>query len=210
MSAEPDPNDAEPAAGEGAPPALPGEDNLTELRARLDELQETVRQLGSEDQPAPRVESAPAHRPYEPPPAAPEPEAGEPPPGEDDALTYPAPAATNGHGTATVDPVEISALSSTVAIVDAGPFADLIELRHFEDDLASLPAVRDVRVRRFGQGRATIEVGMTGAHELGRELPRLDRAMEIANGPEGQFMIELEPPPAAESEADDGGEEGGG
>lgn len=178
-----------------------GED-LDELQARLDELQETVRQLGSDESPPPRVAAMPPAEPAEPPEPAPAATNGHSNGG--------APAATNGHsnGDAThpVDPAEISALSSTVALVDAGPFADLIELRHFEEDLASLAAVRDVRVRRFGQGRATIEVGMTGSYDLGRELPGLARRMQVARGPDGEFILELEvaEPPAEDVAEDEG------
>lgn len=216
--------------------------NLSDLRARLEELQDSVQQLGAsggdwsvEDEtyappppppapwpspPATSYEPSPFEPPsYEPPPAAPEPHPGygyeyappppPPPPWragpEPEPLTYPAPpAATNGHTTESVDPAEISARSATVAIVDAGPFADLIDLRHFEDDLAALPAVRDVRVRRFGQSRANIEVGMTAPYALSRELHRLDRPMEIADGPEGEVLIELAP--LADREPDPDGE----
>ena len=89
--------------------------------------------------------------------------------------------------------------------MDAGPFADLIELRHFEEDLASLAAVRDVRVRRFGQGRATIEVGMTGTYDLSRELPGIGRGMQVVRGPDGEVVVELEgvEPPAGEGPEDD-------
>ncbi len=154
--------------------------NLTELQSRLEELQETVRRLGSDESPPPRVAAMP---PTPPPEEEPEPAPAEPDQGPDQAPPAatnghtPAatnghtPAATNGHTTHSVDPAEISALSSTVALVDAGPFADLIELRHFEDELAALTAVRDVRVRRFGQGRATIEVGMTGPYDLAARFP---------------------------------------
>ena len=196
----------------------PGSDeadaNLTELQSRLEELQETVRRLGSEEGPPPRVAAMPPTPPPEPEPEPEPAEADEKPDPAPPAATNghtPAatnghtPAATNGHTTHSVDPAEISALSSSVAIVDAGHFADLIELRHFEEDLAALAAVRDVRVRRFGQGRATIEVGMTGAYDLGTEIPRLSRVMQVADGPEGEIVVELaEPEPQADAaEADD-------
>jgi hypothetical protein len=176
MSAEPDPRE-----------------DLNDLQARLEELQESVRRLGSEECPPPRVAAMPPAEPAEPAPAA-----------TNGHSNGGAPAATNGHSngssTHTIDPAEISALSSTVALVDAGPFADLIELRRFEEDLASLAAVRDVRVRRFGQGRATIEVGMTGAYDLGRELPAIPRGMQIAHGPDGEVVVELEAVEATDGE----------
>ena len=149
--------------------------------------------------------------PYEQPPAygtqppapgweAPEPEPAAPAP----------PVATNGH---TEDTTEVSARSTTVALVDAGPFDDLIQLRHFEDDLASLTAVRDVRVRRFGHGRASIEVGMTGPYALSRELYRLDRQMSVSDGDAGDLVIDLAPRPEHEPDGDfeaEPGEDAGG
>ncbi len=78
--------------------------------------------------------------------------------------------------------------------MDAGPFADLVELRHFEDDLVGLAAVEEVRVRRFGRGRAAIEVGMTGPYDLGLELPRLGLPMDLGYGPDGELVVEFAPP----------------
>ena len=100
------------------------------------------------------------------------------------------PAATNGH---TDEEPGISGPEASVAMVDAGPFADLIELRHFEDDLSSLTAVHDVRVRRYGQGRAMIEVGMAGPYDLALELPRLGLPMDVAPAGEDQLIIEFAP-----------------
>lgn len=137
-----------------------------------------------------------AYRPPSPPPAGPWGQPPKPP------LTYPAPpVATNGH---TTDPAEISDRTATVALVDVGPFDDLIELRHFEDDLAALPAVRDVRVRRFGAGRASIEVGMASPYALARELYRLERPMEVGTGPEGEVVIALFEPTLPDAEAKTG------
>jgi hypothetical protein len=157
----------------------PSED-LSALQARLDELQETVRRLGSEETPPPRVAAAPPT----------------PAPVGTNGHSNGAPVATNGHSNGTpeapIDPAEISARSNTVALVDAGPFADLIELRHFEEDLARLGPVSEVRVRRFGQRRATIEVGMTAAHELSRELSAMPRPMRVEVAPEGEVIVELE------------------
>lgn len=84
---------------------------------------------------------------------------------------------------------------STIALLDAGPFADLIELRHFEEALATLQAVIDVRVRRFGHGRARIEVAMAGPHSVADELGRTARPMAITSGPVGEVIVELPPMP---------------
>jgi hypothetical protein len=165
--------------------------DLSALQARLDELQETVRRLGSEETPPPRVAATPP----------------EPAPVATNGHANGAPAATNGHSNgaseAPVDPAEISARSNTVALVDAGPFADLIELRHFEEDLARLGAVSEVRVRRFGQRRATIEVGMTGSYDLARELPAIPRPMRVEVAPEGEVVVELAAAEAGDEEAEE-------
>ena len=100
----------------------------------------------------------------------------------------PAPAATNGQGDAEAG---AAALAGNVSIVDAGPFADLIELRHFEEAVARLESVRDVHVRRFGHHRAKVEVGMAGPYAIGRELYRLGRPMLVEPGPDGEIVLDF-------------------
>jgi hypothetical protein len=92
--------------------------------------------------------------------------------------------------------------------VDAGPINDLIELRRFEEDLTALPVVRDVRVRRFGKGRASIEVGLTGPYALERELGRLGGGITAEQGPEGELILELERAIAPADESAGEGEDG--
>ena len=110
----------------------------------------------------------------------------------------PAPAATNGLGS--YDPGVIAA---NVAILDIGPFADLIELRHFEEAVARLEVVVDVRVRRFGHGRAIIELGLAGPYAVGRELYRLGRPMQVEPGLDGELIVDFTDIPdlAPETEA---------
>ena len=189
---------------------------LDGLRERLDELHDHVELLGSQGvwpeagppaahprPPAGEVSPPPAYEQPPPPPPArrpaaatepPPPPPPDPTPAQQSAATEPPPVATNGHSK---DPAEVSARSTSVALVDAGPFADLVELRRFEDDLASLTAVRDVRVRRFGQGRASIEVGLTGPYALSRELYRLGREMSVTDGATGDLVVDFVPPPLA-------------
>lgn len=252
---------AQPSApGPAGDPAASADAGLTDLQARLGELQHRVELLGSQGvwhdpspaapppagypeytfgappqaagpygdpgagipQPpyeapgvagpyeVPRYGTDPAFREYEQPPAPPVPPVPGPaapyvpsadyePPApaweqqyEPPPAYAPPPVATNGH---TEDTAEVSARSTTVVLVDAGPFDDLIQLRHFEDELSSLNAVRDVRVRRFGHCRASIEVGMTGPYALARELYRLGRQMEVSDGEAGDLVIDLAPPP---------------
>ena len=184
--------------------------DLNELRSRLEALQGSVESLGREEPPAadspppaeasspPFYASPPPQVPYDY--AAQAPPAYEPPPEPDYAPYQPAPvppepyyhappAATNG-GTA-----EEIALAS-VTILDAGPFADLIEVRHFEEAVARLDTVRDVRVRRFGHQRAKVEIGMVGDYAIGSELYRLGRPMQVELGPDGEIIVDFTDVPA--------------
>lgn len=205
------------------------EHGLEDLRKRLDELQGSIERLGTENEEPPPSPSpsppahdpgqgfgyppAPPERPPAPPPAdsypAPPPTpyapAPSPPyayPGDEPAYEQPEvpppPAATNGHSEETSAP---AAVSASIATLDAGPFSDLVELRRFEEALAGLGSVRDVRVRRFGHRRARIEVGMAGAYALTNELHRIGLPMSIDQGPGGEVVVQLPDPEAAPDEA---------
>lgn len=182
----------DPSDRSGPDPEQP--DGIAGLQARLDELRDSVELLrtqgvwnrGPIPEPVPASQPAvmpPPPTPYQPPPA--------PPPAGPEPLVPPVPAPAS------------SGSPTSVAHVDAGPFADLIELRHFEDDLESLTAVEEVRVRRFGHGRAEIEVGMTGPYDLALELPRLGLPMDVSAGADGGLRIEFAPPAAEPAGADD-------
>lgn len=69
--------------------------------------------------------------------------------------------------------------SAGFVVVDAGPIAGLAAARRFEDALAALPAVREVRLRRFARHRAELEVGLSEPHALGPELPMLELPARI-------------------------------
>ncbi len=101
-----------------------------------------------------------------------------------------APAATNG---GTIEDLELA----SVTILDAGPFADLIELRHFEEAVTRLDTVRDVRVRRFGHQRAKVEIGMVADYAIGSELYRLGRPMQVELGLDGEVIVDFTDVPAA-------------
>jgi hypothetical protein len=108
------------------------------------------------------------------------------------------PAATNGGGEV---PADEFVPAANVTILDVGPFADLVELRLFEEAVARLETVRDVHVRRFGHNRAKIEVGMLGPQPVGRELYRLGRPMEVEPGPDGEVIVDFSEIVAEESVA---------
>jgi len=206
------------------------DEGISELQARLNELQRSVELLGTQGVWAGRGRTEPG--------PPPEPATGNPyaPPIAPPPLPPPAPPIPAPYDPAAAAPVQppiappssspgtreqangnpaISDPEASVAMVDAGPFADLVELRHFEDDLSSLTAVHDVRVRRFGQSRAMIEVGMAGPYDLALELPRLGLPMDVSPVGPDELIIEFAPlpdygppeePPAS---AGDGEEESG-
>lgn len=184
------------------------EEETQALRSRIAQLQNSVEQLGREQPRAggygtkaglPPVEPSPLQpgsplppAARQPPPPAPipavaptEPTAEVPAPEPAFPLTPPPPATSNGEGA--------SAVSATVAQVDAGPFENLIDLRHFEEQLAQLAVVRDVRVRRYGHGRAEIQLGVSGRYGLATELQQhIDRHLTVAEGADGRITVELE------------------
>lgn len=187
-----------------SPEGPDGPDGIAGLQARLDELRDSVELLRTQGvwNRGPVPEPIPAQQPAVilppssdagPYPLAPPPQAHpEPAPPETASAAPPLPP----------PPVpDASGAATTVARVDAGPFADLIELRHFEDDLESLTAVDEVRVRRFGHGRADIEVGMTGPYDLARELPRLGLPMDLTAGTHGELRVEFAPATETETVA---------
>jgi hypothetical protein len=204
---------ADRGSGGGAP-------DLDALRRRLDALHESVEQLGCEGGPpagpasapppgqppppyAPPQGSAPAAYGYDPEPAAPPAYQAPVEPADFEQPSYPVappPAATNGGSEGSEGGIPAPA---NVTILDVGPFADLVELRHFEEAVARLDTVREVRVRRYGHNRAKVEVGMVGPHLVGRELFRLGRPIVIEPGPDGEVIIDFtdieigEPDPTA-------------
>ncbi len=159
---------------------------LRELSQRLDRLLERVKMLGAEGHWSAPPQPEPTFRPPEPQPALYQ---REPPvlswEGYVDPPPPPAPV-YGGWANAHVPLIE-------VATADVGPFADLVELRHFEEALSELAHVRDVRVRRFGHHRASIEVAISSAPLLSRELALLGREMAVGVTPEGELVVELVP-----------------
>ena len=170
------------------------EPGLSDLRKRLEELQRSVELLGTEEHWAPAGETG-APSPGSSPAPAWTPSRATPRPATEWEQLEPqaaaAAVATNGH---TAEAGAISARSIPVAM-DAGPFSGLIELRHFEDQLAALGAVRGVRVRRFSHGRAKIEVAVSAPSLLTRELQSLDHSLEVSYEEGEEIRLDIAPPP---------------
>lgn len=185
----------------GAAPGAPGEgdDLVGRLRGLLDELKGITPGPGSAASGAgpagPATSGAPAPAPAPgapsptpPPPVTPEPPAPQgPPPAA--APPIPTPEPPDPH--APQGPPPPSEPVANVAVIDAGPFADLIALRSFEESLMSLPGIQDLRVRRFRQERAEIQLLLAGAVPVERELARLGHGIEIQPGTEGVMRVEL-------------------
>ncbi len=188
-----------PGVPDGRDPAL------ADLRSRLDALQSSAESLGAEGAQTPPAQSTPSYG--MPPDAAPPQQPLAPPLAGDYAppspptqvwegeRTYgayhePLPAASvhPAYGTAiAVEP----ALAPNVARLEVGPFLDLIDLRHFEEAVARLDAVRDVHVRRYAHSRASVEVGLAGPFAIGRELQRLGRPLHMGTGAEGELIVDF-------------------
>lgn len=81
--------------------------------------------------------------------------------------------------------------AADVAVVDAGPFADLIALRSFEEALMSLPGVQDLRVRRFSHRRAEIQLRLSGPISAERALMRLGYEVGVQQEAGGVIRVDL-------------------
>ena len=163
--------------------------------------------------PPPPEYAPPAYEPppYEPPaPAyaepAPEP-VGEPPP--EVFLDSPSPAGAV--------PAEGSDVLGSFSRVDVGPFEDLLAMTAFEEQLSALPSMAEVRVRRFGAGRAEIEIETAGVVPVARELMRVAPDARPTVLPDGSLSVELTAerwtggavsPPPEPDEADPGETQG--
>lgn len=91
---------------------------------------------------------------------------------------------------------DTTAVAASFVVVDAGPIAGLAAARRFEDALAALPAVREVRLRRFSRRRAEIEVGLSAPHALGAELPMLELPAEVETFHRDRLVLRLGGAPA--------------
>ncbi|MEO8091872.1 MAG: hypothetical protein ABI726_04075 [bacterium] len=85
--------------------------------------------------------------------------------GEQDDEEEVAPVSTNGH--AVRDPAD---LFNGLIEVEIGPLADFSQLVGFEDAAKSIAATSEISVKRFSEGRATLEMALTEPVELLHEL----------------------------------------
>ena len=61
----------------------------------------------------------------------------------------------------------------------------------FEEQLSALPSMAEVRVRRFGAGRAEIEIETVGVVPVARELMRVAPDARPTMLPDGSLSVEL-------------------
>lgn len=164
---------------------------LESLKRRLDELQHTVEELGRIGA-APPPEAHPAasrgsSEPFPAPPSAPTPPAA--PAGTRRAPPSPAHPPLPGRA-----PHAPPARASETAILDAGPFDSLSSLHRYERDLGRLGSVAGARVRRFGHGRAEIELAVSAPADLTGDLLRLGGRLQEEAAGSADLSIDLLPP----------------
>lgn len=128
---------------------------------------------------------APTYAPHPTPvdPYAPEPEPGGYPPPD----AYP----PNGEYPAAGYAQEGSGAAGTFSRVDVGPFEDLLTMTAFEEQLSALPSMADVRVRRFGHGRAEIELETVGLVPVAREMLRIAPDAQASVAEDGTLTVQL-------------------
>ena len=78
--------------------------------------------------------------------------------------------AANGNGPAERERDEADAIFEGLVQVEVGPLEDFSQLVGFEDAAGSIGATREISIRRFARGRATLEMRLDEPVELLREL----------------------------------------
>ena len=77
-------------------------------------------------------------------------------------------AAANGNGHA--DQRDVGDIFAGLIEVEVGPLSDFAQLVGFEDAMSEIAATREIAVKRFTKGRATLEMHLSEPVELLREL----------------------------------------
>jgi hypothetical protein len=98
-----------------------------------------------------------------------------------------APAATNGHADR-----EAADLFQGMIEVEIGPLSDFAQLVGFEDAARSIGGAADISVKRFSEGRATLEMALREPVELLRELEeRCDLEFRVRDTREGRVVLDV-------------------
>lgn len=77
--------------------------------------------------------------------------------------------------------------------VDVGPFSDFSELVSFEDAANAIGATGEIAIRRFSEGRASIEVDLNEPVDLLRELEqRCDLELRVRARNDDEIILDLD------------------
>jgi hypothetical protein len=99
-----------------------------------------------------------------------------------------APAHTNGH--AEREPAD---LFQGLIEVEIGPLSDFAQLVGFEDAARSIGGAADISVKRFSEGRATLEMALREPVELLRELEeRCDLEFRVRDTREDRVVLDVD------------------
>ena len=85
-----------------------------------------------------------------------------------------------------------TAVAGRRVLVDIGPFRDFSQLVSFEDAANSITAASEISIRRFSEGRASIDVSLREPVDLLRELEsRWDLDFEVRSNGGGELILDL-------------------
>jgi hypothetical protein len=77
-------------------------------------------------------------------------------------------------------------------LVDIGPFSDFSQLVSFEDAANSIDATSEISIRRFSDGRASIDVSLREPIDLLGELKsRCELDFEVRSSDAGELVLDL-------------------
>ena len=77
--------------------------------------------------------------------------------------------------------------------VDVGPFEDFSQLVRFEDAANAIGATGDISIKRFSEGRARIDVGLSEPVDLLRELEeRCDLEFKVRSAADDEIVLDVD------------------
>lgn len=77
--------------------------------------------------------------------------------------------------------------------VDVGPFEDFSQLVRFEDAANAIGATGDISIKRFSEGRARIDVGLSRPVDLLRELEeRCDLEFKVRSAADDEIVLDVD------------------
>jgi hypothetical protein len=98
----------------------------------------------------------------------------------------------NGHGE-----IATAELFNGLVEVEIGPLRDFSQLLGFEDAARSIGGAREIAVRRFSEGRATVAMTLGEPVELLRELEeRCDLDFSVRDARDGRLVLDVGDEPA--------------